>query len=132
MSTPPVSGTPHPLPEFPPGVTTEPPARPSAGKKVKKALGILLVAVVAFLAFGYFVQDDPSIAEAGNCVHNSGSSDKPKVAIVDCGAADADFKVLKVVRNTSDTKACESVEEVEAAYLEDSSDPFVLCLGKNH
>ncbi|MCX5209122.1 hypothetical protein OG689_07450 [Kitasatospora sp. NBC_00240] len=132
MSTPPVADTPHQLPEFPPGTSIAPTARPSTGKKVKKVLGIVLVAVVAFFAFGYYIQDDPSIAEVGNCVHNSGSSDKPKVAIVDCGAADADFKVLKVVRNTSDTKACESVEEVEAAYLEESSDPFVLCLGKNH
>ncbi|MFE2914385.1 LppU/SCO3897 family protein [Kitasatospora indigofera] len=132
MSTPPVSGTPHQLPEFPPGISAEPPAKPSAGKKVKKILGIVVAVLVAFVAFGYFVQDDPSIAEAGNCVHNSGSDTKPKVAIVDCGAANADFKVLKVIRNTSDTKACESVEGVEAAYLEDSADAFVLCLAKNH
>ncbi|MFC9324218.1 hypothetical protein [Kitasatospora sp. NPDC057015] len=132
MSTPPVSDTPHQLPEFPPGVSTEPPVKPSAGKKVKKVLGIVLVAVVAFIAFGFYIHDDPSIAEAGNCVHNSGSSDKPKVAIVDCGAADAEFKVVKVVHNTSDTKTCEAVEEAEAAYLEESSDPFVLCLAKNH
>ncbi|MER8185556.1 hypothetical protein [Kitasatospora sp. NPDC094015] len=134
MSTPPApeATAPSDLPEFPPGVTAAPPAKRTAGRKVKKALGIVVVLVVAFFAFGYYIMDDPSIAEVGNCVHNDGSDSKPDVAIVDCGAANADFKVLKVVRNSTDDAVCNEVDGVEASYLEKSSDPFVLCLGKNH
>ncbi|MEV4614085.1 hypothetical protein AB0K43_16045 [Kitasatospora sp. NPDC049258] len=134
MSTPPAPGTTdHPdLPEFPPGVSAAPAPERTAGQKLKKVLGTVVVLVVAFFAFGYYIMDDPSIAEVGNCVHNDGSDSKPKVAIVDCGATNADFKVLKVVRNTTDDKVCDEVEGIEASYLEKSSDPFVLCLGKNH
>ncbi|WP_371497720.1 hypothetical protein OG871_17370 [Kitasatospora sp. NBC_00374] len=114
-----------------PAAVAEPPKKRRAGKILLGLLGAVVVLVAAVVAIGFAVKDDPSIAEVGNCVHNAGSDTKPNVSIVDCGAANADFKVLKVVQGKDD-KECEAVEGFEAAYSEESSsDSFILCLGKN-
>ncbi len=119
----------HPaVPEF---LQTAEPAPVKKRRLALRVVGIVVAGLVGIVVFGYFVQDDLSIAVAGDCVHNAGTDDKPSVAIVDCGSGKAEFKVLKVVSG-SDDKKCDAVEGIEAAYVEESSgDSFVLCLGKN-
>ncbi|MFJ1703305.1 hypothetical protein [Kitasatospora sp. NPDC088346] len=118
------------FPQYPAPVA-EPPKKRRAGRILLVLLGVVVLLVAAVVAIGYVVKDDPSVAQVGNCVHNSGSDTKPDVSIVDCGAANADFKVLKVVQGKDD-KECEAVEGFEAAYSEESSsNSFILCLGAN-
>lgn len=91
-------------------------------------LGLLLpVAIVGAIFFAY--HDDPQFADAGDCVHNSGSEFFPDVSVVDCGSADADFEVLTRIDNTTDTSKCDSFARTQAAYREETGDTkYVLCL----
>ncbi|WP_371484173.1 hypothetical protein [Kitasatospora sp. NBC_00315] len=134
MTTPQAPQNPtHPAPpEFLPTPEPAPAKKRGTSKILLRVLGVVAALVVGIVVFGYFVQDDPSLAVAGDCVHNAGTDSKPKVSIVKCTEGTAEFKVLKVVTG-SDDKQCDAVEGVEAAYVEQSGgDSFVLCLGKNH
>ncbi|WP_371497721.1 hypothetical protein OG871_17375 [Kitasatospora sp. NBC_00374] len=114
---------------FPPA-STEPPRR-SRLRAALTALVLVAAIVAALFVAGYVMRDAPTTAEVGSCVHNAGTDAKPDVSVVDCGAANAEFKVLKVVR-TADESQCDTVDGVEASYSEErSSSMFVLCLGRN-
>ncbi|GAA2739891.1 MULTISPECIES: LppU/SCO3897 family protein [Kitasatospora] len=132
MSTPPAAEdqATSPYPEIP--VEAEPAKKKrNVARLVGKYVGIVVAGVIALMVWSWFHKDAPDMAQAGNCVTNAGTEAKPKVSIVDCGAANADFKVLKVVQSSNDQE-CESVEGLVASYVEKSSTSFTLCLGKNH
>ncbi|MGW3664664.1 LppU/SCO3897 family protein [Streptomyces sp. NPDC005141] len=120
------------FPQFPQGqpIPGAEPAAPAPAKKsrLKKFLTIvvmIVVAVVVKLGLGY-VFDSPVRAEVGDCVKVTGSENNPDVETKGCDDADANYKVVKVVKNTFDVNAC-TVGEAALAQEWDA-DKFVLCL----
>jgi hypothetical protein len=91
-------------------------------------LGLLLpVAIVGGLF--YFLHDDPGFADAGDCVHASGSELFPDVSIVDCGSAGANYEVIARLDDTTDTSGCDRFATTAAAYRAESGHTkYVLCL----
>ncbi|MER8015593.1 hypothetical protein ACIQ7S_22255 [Streptomyces griseoluteus] len=112
-----------------PGAAPAPaPAAPAKKGKLRKFLGIaaMLVAAVA-VKFGIsYVFNSPVHAEAGDCVRVTGSENNPDVDTKDCGDKDANYKVVKVVKDTFDVNAC-TVGEAALAQEWDA-EKFVLCL----
>ncbi|MEV6395304.1 hypothetical protein AB0M39_11080 [Streptomyces sp. NPDC051907] len=112
-----------------------PPAPRRGGLGIKTILKIV-VAVIALIAFGIFYlmsQDDADKAEAGDCMTNNGSTGTPDLEVVECGGAKAEFKVVSVHADTSDTTICEG--KADMGYFEQTSGgrrssgkQFVLCL----
>ncbi|GAA4858988.1 LppU/SCO3897 family protein [Kitasatospora terrestris] len=121
-----------PYPEIPVEATAPAKTKGKVGKLLLRFVGIVAVAVVAVLGTAVYnwLTDDPAIAEAGNCVHNSGTDAKPSVKVVDCGAADAEFKVLKRI-SYDDKNGCDNVEDVVASYVVTGRESYTLCLGDN-
>ncbi|MFF0390446.1 hypothetical protein ACFYS8_17405 [Kitasatospora sp. NPDC004615] len=96
---------------------------------VLKYGGMLVLIVAALLGAAYFARDTPAAAKAGDCAHNAGTESKPDVSLVDCGSADAEFTVLKVVHG-ADEHECETEPALVATYVETRrSSVLVLCLG---
>ncbi|WP_263104516.1 hypothetical protein [Kitasatospora sp. DSM 101779] len=104
-------------------------------KKILVGVGtlVLIVAVKLAISFGigYAAADKPVHAKAGECVKVTGSDNNPKVDTVDCGSADANYKVISVVDNSFDPNACGTVEGSTAGLAQQLlSDKFVLCLAE--
>ncbi|TDO44405.1 hypothetical protein EV643_116217 [Kribbella sp. VKM Ac-2527] len=116
------------LPEPAPGA----PGRPmDPGKPLFKRPQILFllvpVPVIALIVYGATIS--PSSAAAGDCIQNKGTSINPDVRVVDCGSADAEYKVLGKVDSSDETR-CEQYEGYTVAYTEErGSSAYTLCLG---
>ncbi|BAJ31862.1 hypothetical protein KSE_60960 [Kitasatospora setae KM-6054] len=112
----------------------EPTVAPAARRRLPgllKVAGLVLAIVAALFVAAYFSRDTPAAAKAGDCAHNAGSEEKPDVSLVDCGSADAEFTVLKVVHG-ADEKECETEPALVATYVETRrSSVLVLCLGEH-
>ncbi|MFI9005194.1 hypothetical protein [Streptomyces sp. NPDC053541] len=108
----------------PPAGGVRPPANP--GRPLLRrieALGVLLpFALVGVLAFAF--KDAASTAEVGSCVRNKGSEMFPKVVVVDCSSAEAEFRVEK--RYDSGYEHCDPSRYAE--YSETGRSGFTLCL----
>ncbi|MFJ6485275.1 MULTISPECIES: LppU/SCO3897 family protein [unclassified Streptomyces] len=107
----------------------------SGGIGVRKVLGIAgAVAVLAAVAVGYFLsQDGADRAAAGDCLKNNGDPIFPDLRVVDCGDADALYKVVRVLPDTVDTARCQGVSDIGYEEQADrarhkSGKQFVLCL----
>ncbi|RKT19711.1 hypothetical protein BX285_4180 [Streptomyces sp. 1114.5] len=144
MTTPPtapVDETPtpaEPLAQEPWGAGRPAPAEPSRLRRIGRRVGgpLLLVALIigGLVVAGMAGKSDPEAAKAGDCVHDlGGGGSKPKMEIVDCTKATADFKVTKVVHDGDAKHACDSEpEEVFGSYSEERrSTIVVLCLALN-
>ena len=131
--TPPASPQFPQFPEVQPmqGAVPAPPAAPPKKSALKKILGVvamIVVAVVVKLGIGYAFGDSPVRAEVGDCVQVTGAENNPEVETKGCGDADANYKVVKVVKDTFDTNAC-TVGEAALAQEWDA-EKFVLCLDR--
>ncbi|MEV6210539.1 hypothetical protein [Kitasatospora sp. NPDC051914] len=92
---------------------------------------IIAVKIGLGLGIGYATSDKPVHAKPGECVKVTGSDNDPKVDTVDCGSADANYKVISVVDDSFDPDACNNVEGSTAGLAQQLySDKFVLCLAE--
>jgi hypothetical protein len=65
--------------------------------------------------------------QVGDCVHNSGTFTSPILETVNCGGANANYRVLKRINGTTNRHLCDSVSG--ANYEVDiPTQDFVLCL----
>lgn len=125
MATPPPAFAPDPQ-QVPPPVAPATPVKSGKGKKVLKVIALLVAAVIVKFGISYFF-NSPVHAEAGDCVQVTGSDTDPDVSTKDCGDKDANYKVVKVVDDTFDVKACGSSGEAALAQQWEQ-EKFVLCL----
>jgi hypothetical protein len=115
------------LPEPAPG-----PGRPmDPGKPLFQRpviLGLLIpVAVLALIVFANL--NSTSNADVGQCVQNKGTSTNPNVKVVDCGSADAEYKIVGKIDDSTDDTQCEQFAGSEASYVyERGSTKYTLCL----
>ena len=90
-------------------------------------LGLLIpVAVLALIVFANL--NSPSNADVGACVQNKGTTSKPNVKVVDCGSADAEYKIVGKIDDSTDDTQCEQFAGAEASYVKGGSSKYVLCL----
>ncbi|MFF3288602.1 hypothetical protein [Streptomyces sp. NPDC003023] len=119
------------------GAPPPPPAPSRGGLSLKKKFQIV-VAVLAVIAFGVFWflgRDDADTAKAGDCLKNSGTQTNPDLQVVECGGAEAAYKVVSVHSDTTDQTICEGKADI--GYYEQTSGgrrssgkSFVLCLNE--
>ncbi|MFD9464756.1 hypothetical protein [Streptomyces sp. NPDC060027] len=115
-----------PIPEAGPAPTPAPaPAKKGKLKKFLTVVVMIVVAVAVKLGIGY-VFNSPVRADVGDCVKVTGSDNNPDVETKGCDDSDANYKVVKVVKDTFDVNAC-TVGEAALAQEWDA-DKFVLCL----
>lgn len=82
---------------------------------------VIVAAVVVTIVTG---RNDASEAKAGDCVKKTGTN---SIKVVDCGSADAEYKVLSRSNGTFD--GCQYNKKATASYEETNSvEAFVLCL----
>lgn len=106
-------------------------ARP-ASWVVLLPVALLVVAVIAGVTAA---ANDPEYASVGDCVHNSGTTADPDVKVVDCGSADAEFKIVGKLSGTTDVEHCRdfAAQGAQAGYYQvQGSSKFMLCLAPNH
>lgn len=91
-------------------------------------LGFLVpIAVIALIALS--AQGSPKYASVGDCVQNKGTTDAPDVAVVDCGSADAEFKIVGKLKDSTNYMDCEQFGDSTASYTkEQGSSKYTLCL----
>jgi hypothetical protein len=91
-------------------------------------LGFLVpIAVIALIVIG--AQRDPQYASVGDCVQNTGSIKTPNVSVVDCGSADAEFKIVGKLKDSTNAKDCEQFSDATVSYTEEQgSSKYTLCL----
>lgn len=91
-------------------------------------LGFLVpIAVIAVIALS--VQGNPKYAGVGDCVQNNGTTSAPDVAVVDCGSANAEFKIVGKLKDSTNYNDCEQFSGYTASYTEEQgSSKYTLCL----
>ncbi|MFT3860968.1 hypothetical protein [Micropruina sp.] len=130
-------GQPLPPGAYPPAGSFQPPVAEPAkqGGKLKRILtsvGIALVAVVVGIVWRSGVFDSPSM-KVGDCVQQTGSD---SVKVVDCGSADAQFKILGIQEKVSQASArmgaCADWADTTSVYWQgrNSSSGIAYCLQK--
>ncbi|MFI9784190.1 hypothetical protein ACIHEI_11905 [Kitasatospora sp. NPDC051984] len=73
---------------------------------------------------------DPANVKAGDCLRTVGGSTRTFIVVVDCGAKDADSKVVGRSSSTADD-ACDAFPESDNMLVrKDSPNPVTLCLVK--
>lgn len=120
------------------GTAPTPPPAPSRGGlslKTKFQIVVGVLAVIAFAVFWFMGRDDADTAKAGDCLKNSGNDINPDLQVVDCGGAEAAYKVVSVHSDTTDQTICEG--KADMGYYEQTSGgrrssgkSFVLCLNE--
>ncbi len=106
-------------------------SRPKLTRKQKTTNTVALVVIV--LIFGtvfYFARNNAANAGVGDCVKESGSNGLKQV---DCGSAEARYKVVGKVKDKSQSEAtfstCGEFAGTSDVYWQKSgSESFVLCL----
>ncbi|MGW2397351.1 LppU/SCO3897 family protein [Kitasatospora sp. NPDC001664] len=94
-------------------------------------LGLVALVAAALVVAGYYYRDAPITADAGDCVHNTGTTEDPEVSVVPCSAPEAEFVVIKMIHLVNED-ACDEVPGTIATYREERrSASFSLCLGRN-
>ncbi|MFE3169407.1 hypothetical protein [Streptomyces sp. NPDC059224] len=111
----------------PPADGIRPPLDP--GKPVIRRVGAIGVLapflIVGALAIGAELDDSANTAEVGSCMHVSGTAGDPEATVVDCGSADAQFKVAE--RHEGSDAYCDRT--VYSEYDEyGGRNSFTLCL----
>jgi hypothetical protein len=105
------------------------PARRSPAKKIlliaAVAIGLILAAIVVLAD-----SDGAEQAKAGDCMTNDGTQLQPELRIVACTEATAEYKVVEVIKGTSDPKVCEAKSDSGYFQERSSGTKFVLCLNQ--
>jgi hypothetical protein len=116
------------LPEPVPGAPGQPmnPGKPLFRRAA--ILGLLIpVAIIGLIVFA--AQRDPQYASVGECIHNKGTASAPEVSVIDCGSADAEFKIIGKLENSTNYNDCEKFSGFTDAYTEEQgSSKYTLCL----
>jgi hypothetical protein len=111
---PPVSGPPADAPAGAPADSTPPAAKSKRGG-LTAIIAVAVIAVLAVAAFLFFPRNEPAKAKVGQCLAGTtvDKLDANKLKIVDCGTADAGFKVVQRVESQTyadSDKACTTAE----------------------
>ncbi|MFE0187054.1 hypothetical protein [Streptomyces sp. NPDC058989] len=110
-----------------------PPPRPAKNRSPKailKGIGVVFV-LIAFAFFWITSLDDADSAEVGDCVQKSESSLDDGLKVVDCGTAEAQYKVTAVHNDTSDPSVCPAGESAYTKSVQRrkrADTHMVLCL----
>ncbi|WP_199836277.1 LppU/SCO3897 family protein [Streptomyces sp. NRRL F-4489] len=120
---------------YPQGGAPVPPQPARTGKSPKAILKGIVVAVGVIVIGVAWVSswNDADTAKVGDCIKNEGNEIKPDLKVVDCGTAEATYKVTAVHADTTDTKLCpeNTTAYAETQHRRRASDTrFVLCLQK--
>jgi hypothetical protein len=91
-----------PTPETPQQQEQSAPKKKSAFARVAGTILAFLLVGAAVYAFNYFTSD-AARTKAGACASLTGSENKPEFKTVDCGAAEANYTVGKVLGSTSES-----------------------------
>ncbi|MFK0289098.1 hypothetical protein ACIQU6_01255 [Streptomyces sp. NPDC090442] len=118
---------------FPQGGAPVPPPSARQGRSPKAILkGIVVVVGLIVIGVAWVSSwHDADTAKAGDCMKNEGNEIKPDLKVVDCGTAEAKYKVTAVHTDTTDTSLCPSDTNAysEVQHRRRASDTrFVLCL----
>jgi len=91
-------------------------------------LGLVVpISVIGLIVVG--MQGDADYASVGDCVQNKGTTSAPDVQVVDCGSADAEFKIVGKLENSTNYDECEKFDGFTVAYTkEKGSSSYTLCL----
>ncbi|MGA5701701.1 LppU/SCO3897 family protein [Peterkaempfera bronchialis] len=100
------------------------------GRKPLVAVATLVVAAAAWFGVRYALADEPVHAAVGDCVHITGGQADPEVSLVPCAESTADYTVVRVVKNTVETGACNNLSDT-ALVQRRGSDTSVLCLNEH-
>ncbi|MFE7317792.1 MULTISPECIES: hypothetical protein [unclassified Streptomyces] len=95
-------------------------------KGIAVAVGVIVIGVGWVSSW-----NDADTAKVNDCVKNEGNEIKPDLKVVDCGTAEAQYKVTAVHTNTTDKSVCPSgtLAYSEVQHRRRASDTrFVLCL----
>ncbi|MGP8300497.1 LppU/SCO3897 family protein [Streptomyces inhibens] len=107
------------------------PSRPRRSPMaVLKAIGVVVALIVVAVAW-VSSWDDADTAKVDDCMKNNGNTINPDLQVVDCGTAEAKFKVKEVHSDTTDMSVCpaNTTAYAESQHRRRGSDTrFVLCL----
>jgi len=132
----PQQGAPYaPFPNQGAPVPPPPAPGPSAGKKVLRIVGVIVVAVIiGVIKFGinfWANETDAETTSVGACMHNDGTDSNADLNEVDCSSSDAQYKVVKKFDDTTDETKCEAVTEATISYAQyGNGHDVVLCLNE--
>ncbi|MFI5527799.1 hypothetical protein ACIA8O_04490 [Kitasatospora sp. NPDC051853] len=119
-----------PVPPVPPPLLPKRRARRLLRASLTSLALVVAIGAALFAADRYY-RDAPMTANAGDCVHNSGTDADPEVSVVDCTAPEAELKVIKMI-HLADQNVCDDVPGTVATYREERTRAsFSLCLGPN-
>lgn len=93
--------TPAPAPHVP-AEEPAPKKKKSIGVKILTYIVGLIVAAGVVYGFNYFTSDAAQ-AKAGQCASVTGTTTKPDFKVVDCGAAEANYTIGKVLGSTTES-----------------------------
>lgn len=103
------------------------PPKKKSNTRLIITLSIVAVLVVVGVVL-YFVnrKSNVAFAQAGDCINYSSDTN---VKIVDCGSADAEYKVVQRVDGTSSTSACDDVADSDVSlYTTGGGKQYTLCV----
>ncbi|HVK20426.1 MAG TPA: hypothetical protein VM677_03615 [Actinokineospora sp.] len=108
--------TPEPVQSAPAPAAAEP--APAKGKSIGRKILIYVVGLLVAGGVVYGIQyftSDAAQAKAGDCAAVSGTTSKPDFKTVDCGAAEANYTIGKVLSSTTESCGGTYDEYVETA-----------------
>ncbi|AHH93916.1 LppU/SCO3897 family protein [Kutzneria albida] len=124
----PVPGQPQPFPQAPVG--TAAPKRRKPWLRFVIGAGTLIVAVIAYVGIRLVIGgvasnfNDAHQTAVGECAQVSGTMSKPHYTKTDCGSADANYTVAKVLSSSSATCG----KDFDEYYETNAVNPVKLCL----
>ncbi|MFI1201037.1 hypothetical protein ACH4VR_16590 [Streptomyces sp. NPDC020883] len=120
----------QPYPQGGPPVPPQPTRPRRSPKAVLRGAGVVIGLMVIAAAWISSL-DDADSAEAGDCVKKSSSALDDGLAVVDCGTAEAQYKVTAVHNGSSDPSVCSAGQDayVKTVHRRRRADTaMVLCL----
>ncbi|MER7585016.1 hypothetical protein [Kitasatospora sp. NPDC097691] len=103
------------------------------GKASRAPLILVALATTGLLVAGWLSTTEADAARVGDCMHDRGVASRADLQIVGCGKPDAQYKVVKVVRDASQYRPCYGEgPEIFGSYTQKrSTSVVVLCLAVN-